>query len=258
MIKKRIPIFYYHSIGGTGPETLALHQFKAHLDALKAHSFTTITLADLYKENYDPTQKNAVLTFDDGLLDNYENALPLLHQYGFVATFFVVPGFDELTRWVNPRNRKWSNTPKKGYTIAYKSMQTQHRKELLNFGMEIGSHSFSHPKLHQIDPKRLNYEITDSKKYLEDELGRDIETFCYPYGGYNAAVVETVKYSGYLGATTTWPGYYNSEKSLYKTNRFLIENPLFFSEVLQGNALSTYAYLKSKLLTYQRREIIIK
>ncbi|HHF7367996.1 TPA: polysaccharide deacetylase family protein [Legionella bozemanae] len=251
-MKKKIPIFYYHSIGGPEPETLALQHFIAHLDALKAQSYTTITLADLFKENYDPAKQNAVLTFDDGLLDNYENALPLLNRYGFVATFFVVPGFDEMIRWVHPGKRKWSNVQKKGYTISFKNMQKNHRKALLDSGMEIGSHSFSHPKLHQIDPKKLGYEISDSKKYLEDELGIAIETFCYPYGGYNAAVVETVKYAGYLGATTTWPGYYNSGKSLYKANRFLIENPIFFNEVLKGNGLSVCAYLKSKILTYQK------
>lgn len=250
-MKKKIPIFYYHSIGGSGPETLDLHRFTAHLDALKAQSYTTITLADLFKEKYDATKKNAVLTFDDGLLDNYENAFPLLNQYGFVATFFVVPGFDGITRWVHPGKRKWSNVQKTGYTIPYKNMQKDHRKTLLNAGMEIGSHSFSHPKLHQIEQNKLGYEISDSKKCLEDELGIAIETFCYPYGGYNAAVVEKVKQAGYLGATTTWPGYYNSEKSLYKTNRFLIENPVFFSEVLKGNGLSVYAYLKSKFSAYR-------
>ncbi|KTD63683.1 deacetylase [Legionella santicrucis] len=250
-MKKRIPIFYYHSIGGTGPETLDLHRFTAHLDALKVQSYTTITLADLFKEKYDATKQNAVLTFDDGLLDNYENALPLLNQYGFVATFFVVPGFDKITRWVHPGKRKWSNVQKTGYTIPYKNMQKNHRKALLNAGMEVGSHSFSHPKLHQIDRKNLTYEISDSKKYLEDELGIAIETFCYPYGGYNTKVVETVKNAGYLGATTTWPGYYNAERSLYKSNRFLIENPIFFSEVLKGKGTSAYAYLKSKFLTHK-------
>jgi peptidoglycan/xylan/chitin deacetylase (PgdA/CDA1 family) len=162
----------------------------------------------------------------------------------------VVPGFDEVTRWVHPGKRKWSNVQKEGYTIPYKNMQKNHRQELLDAGMEIGSHSFSHLKLHQIERKNLGYEIYDSKKYLEDELGAPIETFCYPNGGYNAAVIEAVQHAGYLGATTTWPGYYNPEKSHFKTNRFLIENPIFFSEVLKGNGISPYAYLKSKFLTY--------
>lgn len=246
MKTKKIPIFYYHSIGGVGPETLSITRFKLHLEALKANSYTTITLADLYKGNYDPLNSNAVLTFDDGLLDNHDHALPLLNDYGFVGTFFVVPEFDKITRWVHPGKRKWSNVEKKGYTIPFKNMQKQHRQALLSSGMEIGSHSFSHPKLHRIKTTALAYEIIDSKKYLEDELGVAIETFCYPYGGYDTAVVDMVQRAGYLGATTTWPGYYHSEQSPYKTNRFLIEDPLFFSEVLNGNGLSIYAYLKAK------------
>ena len=243
---QKIPIFYYHSIGGPEPETLALRDFKLHLDLLKAKSFKTITFASLLKGDYDPEEKNAVLTFDDGLLDNYEHALPLLIEYGFIATFFVVPGFDHITRWVNPKNRKWSDIKKIGFTIPFKSMGIEQRKALITAGMEVGSHSFTHHKLNQIDPQCLKFEIADSKKYLEDELSNPIETFCYPNGRYNTQVVNTVREAGYIGATTTIPGYYNSGKSAFKTNRFLIENPLFFAEVLEGRGLSLPAYLRAK------------
>ncbi len=244
---KAIPIFYYHSISGQGPETLALEKFQLHLDALKTQSYKTIRFSDLLTGNYNRADKNAVLSFDDGLLDNYEQALPLITDYGYVGTFFVVPGFDRITRWVHPRKRKWSNTKIDGYTIPYKNMNKAHRRELLNAGMEIGSHSFTHSKLSQIDPKFLSYEIISSKQFLEDELGTSIKTFCYPNGRYNTTVCNMVKEAGYLGATTTIPGYYNPNKSPFKTNRFLVENPYFFNEVLKGKGLSAFAYISSKL-----------
>ena len=245
---KSIPIFYYHSIGADygGSQTLSLEVFNAHLTRLKENAFHTITLSNLLKNNYDPNVNNAVLTFDDGLLDNYENAFPLLSDFGFVGTFFVVPGFDNLTRWVHPRKGKWSNCEKEGYIVPFKNMQSQHRLELVTAGMEIGSHSFTHPKLNRIPKKALFYEIVDSKKKLEDELGVVVETFCYPNGKYNSEVLDAVEEAGYAGATTTIPGYFNPKKSVFKINRFLIENSLFFSEVLQGNGLSPYAYLKTK------------
>lgn len=242
----KIPVFYYHSIGGPEPETLSLAHFKIHLDTLKEKSFKTITFADLLKGNYDLSAKNAVLTFDDGLLDNYENAVPLLLEYGCVGTFFVVPGFDDITRWVHPKKRKWSDIAKEGFTIPFKNMTATHRKIMVKAGMEIGSHSFTHPKLNKIDSQYLAHEIINSKKHLEDELGVSIETFCYPNGRYNQAVLNTVHEAGYLGATTTIPGYFNPKKSPYKTNRFLVENPLFFGEVLEGKGLSLFAYLRSR------------
>ena len=243
---KKIPIFYYHSIGGPPPETLALEHFESHLKSLKLLSYNTITFADLLKGNYNPELNNAVLSFDDGLLDNYENALPLLLSYGFKATFFVIPGFDNITRWVNPKTGNWSDTVKEGYTIPFKNMQTQHRRELLQQGMEIGCHSFTHPELSRIPSAELGYQIIDAKRHLEDELGCAIETFCYPRGKYNAQVVEVVKQAGYLGATTTFPGYFNSNRDLFRANRFLIENPYFFEDVLQGYGMSPYHYLKAR------------
>lgn len=246
-----IPIFYYHSIGASygGSQTLSLKDFKGHLDALKIKSFKTISLVDLLKKKYDPNVKNAVLTFDDGLLDNYDNAFPLLMDYGFVGTFFVVPGFDKMTRWVHPKKGKWSNAKKEGYTIPFKNMQSHHRQALVAAGMEIGSHSFTHLKLNQVAQDSLFHEIVDSKNHLENELGKAVETFCYPNGKYNSQVLDVVEKAGYLGAATTFPGYFNARKSLFKMNRFLIKNPSFFAEVLDGNGLSAYAYLKSKFHT---------
>ncbi|MEI6057092.1 MAG: polysaccharide deacetylase family protein [Lentisphaerota bacterium] len=242
----KIPIFYYHSIGGMPPESLAIDLFKQHLETLREKSFKTITFSDLLLNNYNQEEKNAVLTFDDGLLDNYENAVPLLVEFGFKATFFVVPGYDHVTRWVNPDNRKWSDQLKPGFTIPFKCMNTMHRRELIKIKMEIGCHSYTHSPLTKIEQEQYEHEIIDSKHLLEQELGYKINAFCYPKGRFNKSVIEMVKHVGYLGATTTIPGYFNPETNLYLCRRFLIENPYFFAAVLDGRGLSPLAYLKSK------------
>ena len=58
----KIPIFYYHSIGGPLPETLPIEIFKQHLEALKERSYKAITFRDLLLNNYNQEEKNAVLT----------------------------------------------------------------------------------------------------------------------------------------------------------------------------------------------------
>ncbi len=134
---------------------------------------------------------------------------------------------------------------KNGYTIPRKCMNSVQIKELSSLGMEIGCHSFSHRKLTRVKRNELKKEIFDSKKTLEDEIGKKVETFCYPKGNYNQEIIDYVEEAGYTGATTTWPGYYKSSKSPFKCNRFLIENPYYFEEILKGKAFSISSLLSS-------------
>lgn len=228
-----VPVFYYHSIGNVGPETLSADQFSLHLKLLKDAGFATLTVSELVKLDVTDTGKYAVLTFDDGLLDNYEIAAPILEQFGCKATFFVIPGFDQITRWVNPDTSQWSDVSKQGFSIPYPSMQQHHRRELSDIGMEIGCHSMTHPKLNKIATSQLHKEISDSKHVLEDQLGKSVTSFCYPKGRYNKNVLKCVEHSGYQTAFTTMPSYYNLKSRPYECGRFLIESPRMFERVLQ-------------------------
>ncbi|MCH9697882.1 MAG: polysaccharide deacetylase family protein [Gammaproteobacteria bacterium] len=231
----KVPVFYYHSIGNVGPETLSVELFRQHLELLKSHGFTTLTCSELLSLPTTDSGKYALLTFDDGLLDNYDKALPLLLEYGFKATFFVIPGFDNITRWVNASNRQWSDEKRPGFTIPFPSMQANHRKEMTKLGMEIGCHTMNHPKLNKINVGQLNTEIIDSKTLLEDQLGNEVSSFCYPKGRYNPVVLEYVKKAGYRSAFTTMPGYYSTSTFSYECGRFLVESPGLFSRVLAGS-----------------------
>lgn len=241
----KIPVFYYHSIGGPEPQTLSLSLFRNHLDLLLKHRVKTITFSQLIEGDYSPNEKLAVITFDDGLLDNFDNALPELIKRDQVGTFFCVPGYDAITRYVNPHTERWSDTPKSGYSIPFKSMTREHRRELIQQGMEIGSHTMTHRKLTQIEPREIESEIHGSKYRLEEELGITIKSFCYPNGKYDASIIRQVKQAGYKGATITWPGYANKRKNDYETNRFLIKNPYYFEQILLGKAFSAYSFLAS-------------
>ena len=171
-----VPIFYYHSVGGEPPQTLAREQFRAHLEAIRRHGYRTVTLAQLLAGEYG--EKTCVLTFDDGLLDNFEVVFPLLREFGMVATFFVVPGYDELTRWVHPLTGQWSDEVKAGYTIPFENMKASHRAVLAEAGMEIGCHTFTHRKLTHLEPAEWEREIEGARTHLEVELGREVSTFC--------------------------------------------------------------------------------
>ncbi|MEW6282388.1 MAG: polysaccharide deacetylase family protein, partial [Candidatus Eremiobacterota bacterium] len=193
----RIPIFYYHSIGGEPPQTLSLGLFRSHLECLRRHGKRVVPVRELLR---DPGPDSVALAFDDGLLDNYINAFPLLQEFGFRATFYVVPGYDRVTRWVNPRNGRWSDRPAPGYTAPHPNMEARHRRELARHGCEIGSHTLTHRNLTGLEPDDLRREVHDSKRWLEDELGQPVTTFCYPRGRFNLSVLRQVRQAGYLGA----------------------------------------------------------
>ena len=135
----KAPIFYYHSVGGPPPQTLALPQFQQHLEAIRRHNYRTVTVAELLQAGRDLPSRCVALAFDDGLLDNYTHVFPLLLQYGMRATFYVVPGYDRVTRWVAPQTGRWSDLPAPGFTIPFASMGTDQRRELARHGCPVGT-----------------------------------------------------------------------------------------------------------------------
>ena len=131
--------------------------------------------------NQGPVPENPVLiTFDDGYIDNYTADWPILKQYGFTATFFII------TQYVNPSRMDWEQLI-----------------ELIGQGNSIGSHTVNHYDLSTLSAAQQKKEIDDSKGILEDKLGIPIKAFCFPSGKYNCTTLKLLSESGYsLGFTT--------------------------------------------------------
>src|SRR5664280_254209 len=73
-------------------------------------------------------------------------------------------------------------------------------------GIEIGSHTLTHPDLRRISNLQLWHEVEGSRKWLQDLLGHDIAGFCYPKGLNNKRSVSAVLRAGYTHARTTRGG----------------------------------------------------
>ena len=95
----------------------------------------------------------------------------LLKKYGIKATFYISPEDHE-----------------------YKKEDLLTNEEIKNLAkdFEIGAHTITHPHLSKISLMQADYEIRESKKYLEKVTGRNITSFCYPYGDYNQKIVQLV------------------------------------------------------------------
>jgi len=143
------------------------------------HIITFADLANFFNNVGKLPLKSVILSFDDGWEDQFVYALPRLREYHYIATFFVV------TNFVGSR----------GF-VSWSKLRT-----IIGEGMEIGSHSRSHPYLDKIDnPGTLWDQIYTSKQILESQLGVAVDEFAYPYGSYNAATASTVRLAGYKTA----------------------------------------------------------
>lgn len=161
---------------------------------------------------FNLSEKEVLLTFDDGYKDFIENALPVVKKYRFRAIVFIVADLvGEYNKW------DWKKLNVKKYLMDWKDIE-----HIMKEGIEIGSHTLTHPFLTQLDPKEAIKEIEYSKKKLEDRLGIEIKSFCYPYGDYNEQIRDVVESVGYKNAFTTKEGSFEAEDDPFQIRRLTI------------------------------------
>ncbi len=113
--------------------------------------------------NFKPGLRVA-LFFDGGWKNQYDEAFPILKEFRFKATFAVITDYIGLDRG----------------TLQARMNYTE-LKELQNSGMEIASHTKTHPHMLNLTHERIIDEIANSRKALT-QLGFDVKTFVYPHG----------------------------------------------------------------------------
>lgn len=197
-----VPILYYHSVMlEVGNEVrMPPDQFEAQMAYLKDQGYQSVSLYQLYQAFYKGGSlppKPFVITFDDGYVDNHTNAFPILEEYGYTATVFMVTSYIDGSDFLS-----WSQL-----------------KELAASGWEIESHTTTHPYLSKVDEATLWHELKSSKELLEEGLGQSVNFFAYPYGDYNSGVAQTVQDTGYLMAITTQRGWANHEDDAFLVKR---------------------------------------
>lgn len=124
------------------------------------------------------------LTFDDGYTSMLDAALPELRRHGFGATAFIISGR------VGGTN-DWDTGP------VWPLLDAAGVRELAGAGIEIGSHSISHPHLAGLPASQQAAQASDSRRHLEDLLGAPVRGFAYPYGSMDAAARHAVGAAGY-------------------------------------------------------------
>jgi peptidoglycan/xylan/chitin deacetylase (PgdA/CDA1 family) len=167
--------------------------------------------------------KTVAVTFDDGMRNNYIYALPILAKYKIPASIFVI------TDYINQGE----------YLTA------DQIKLMSDMGVDIGSHTLSHLWLTNVDDEaRWKSEIAGSKKVLEQLLGKEVKSFCYPGGSFNEKIKNIVKETGYKVAVTTSPGWKFPKDDIFALKRIRISNTSDNLLVFWFKLTGSYLFIK--------------
>jgi peptidoglycan/xylan/chitin deacetylase (PgdA/CDA1 family) len=211
----RVPILMYHYISTPPPNAdvyrinLSLDPaiFEQHLAYLRAENYSTISLQNLHDAlmmGAPLPPKSVILTFDDGYLDHYTHAFPLLQAAGYTGTFFIITGFAD--------------------TLAAGHLNWEHIKTMAEAGMQMESHTKTHPDLRGRTYEFLVHEFLGSIESLNFHNNQQTRFLCFPGGKYDAYTLDILRTTDILRAVTTTPGTLHTTDNYYEMPRLRITN----------------------------------
>ncbi|HDQ22519.1 MAG TPA: polysaccharide deacetylase family protein [Candidatus Uhrbacteria bacterium] len=186
-----LPILNFHHIdkapSGASAVTRSFYlepaDFEILIQAIINNDYEPVFLSeivDYLSRGVLPAQKIMALTFDDGNINFYTNAWPILQKYQVKSNIYIMTG-------VGGPNY----------------LSREQIAELDKSGLvEVGSHTIWHPKLTRIKEDEAFKELTESREFLEDFLDKKIAVLAYPFGLYNERIKELTEKAGYLAGLT--------------------------------------------------------
>ncbi len=198
-----IPVLNYHQINDVDENmlTVSTEEFETQMTWLEQNGYQTITaaeLADALEGKGSLPDRPVLITFDDGYIDNYQCAFPILRKHDMKAIIFLISEYVSLY----PNYLTWNQL-----------------LEMQKNGIEFGSHTVDHNVLTELSKPAVYHQLNDSKNLLERRLGRPVNFLAYPCGYTNEEIKAAAKSAGYRAAFTvdlgnTYPG-----DDLYTLNR---------------------------------------
>jgi peptidoglycan/xylan/chitin deacetylase (PgdA/CDA1 family) len=184
----------YHYISEIPPDaddiriglTVTPHMFREQIQYLQSQGYHTVSLYEIHLalELGTPLPpKPVVLTFDDGYIDHYATVFPILRDYNFTGTFFIVTEFADNNR---PGYMSWAQIT-----------------EMANAGMSMESHTKTHADLRDRSYDFLVFEILGSVESLTYHTGIEPRIFAYPVGRYDDNTLKVLDTTNILRAVTT-------------------------------------------------------
>jgi peptidoglycan/xylan/chitin deacetylase (PgdA/CDA1 family) len=212
-VRKEPVILVYHSIEPKSEKKESKMQehyhiypenFRAQMQYLKDNGYTPIPMKvylDHLKHDTEIPKKAVVLTFDDGWKNQYDYAYPILKEFGYTGTFYIIAKSVGAKSYVS-----WDNI-----------------KEMKQAGMDIQSHTNTHANLTKVDIEKIKEELMVSKKTIEEKIGYPVTMLAYPYYGMSKQARDLVASAG-------WAKYKNSKEVMFAlTSQEAVNNKNPFS-----------------------------
>ena len=181
-------------------------KFEEQLQYLRQQGYESITLNDLVLHLTRGTPlppKPIILTFDDGYIDAYIHAFPLLKHFGFSGTFFLISAPVDAN---NPDFLSWD-----------------HVLEMHQAGMRFEPHSYDHPDMRNRGFQFVVFQILAPKEAIEARTGEPCHFFAYPSGRYDDYVIEVLRSADYWGGVLTAQGATHSSGDIFTLRRVRVQ-----------------------------------
>ncbi len=243
-----VPILAYHHIAdpeafdaesapAPSAETatyLSPGRFARQLDWLRRLGFQSVPVAAVARalQGRETLPRRAVVfTFDDGWLDVFANAFPLLRSAGFTATVFLVG------QALGQRGIAFAES--RNQAVA-RLMSVDQVRQLADAGWEIGAHSNSHIHLTRVSEDEARRDIETGRRAIEAKLGVTPTVFAYPYGDVHAGVARIVEELGFEAACSTVPGRVHRPEERFVLRRVPIRHEMSTARFLYSVRLRRY------------------
>ncbi len=196
-----LPIFMYHQIAPREDPNFEPYLYvtpealRAQITQLVGWGLRPLTLAEAWTRIAagETRLKACVLTFDDLYRPFYEHAFPILCELGVPATVFAI-------------GESLRQRDALSLASGMGGLSGRELEEMAEAGIEIAAHGFAHTELTYLDDEALATDLTESRRAVEDALGRPCATLAYPRGRFSTRVAEAARAAGYLCACSTLRG----------------------------------------------------
>ena len=218
-----IPILVYHHIRPTAgyPKTtwswkmsVTPSVFAKQMQWLEDHHYTTISLdtfVKIAKGEMRGPEKPVVITFDDNNENAFVSGFPVLKKHWFTATWYVITSRIDKSK---------------------DSLSSAQIKELSQAGMDIQSHSVTHPWLTSLSVSQQKWELDESRKTIEALTGKPVRHLAYPLTMQNAQVRSVVSQEGYVTGTIMDPRPATQKDDLLKLPRIMMTDDTGLAQAL--------------------------
>jgi peptidoglycan/xylan/chitin deacetylase (PgdA/CDA1 family) len=199
-------VLCYHAVVEGEPQRLAVRRdsLESQLRSLLRRGYRPVTATDAAEGR----GRLLHVTFDDAYR-SVGGILPVLAELGIRATIFACTAYATDGR---PFDVSELREDAAAHPAAFATMDWEALRGAASSGVEIGSHTVSHPHLPRLSHAELDRELRESKTQLEDELGAPCRHLAYPYGEENDLVRAAARRAGYEAAFAVDPGRGRSDR----------------------------------------------